>query len=913
MTAGSGGERMTEPVQRLSAALADRYAIERELGQGGMATVYLAHDVRHDRKVALKVLRPELAAILGGERFLAEIRTTANLQHPHILPLHDSGEADGLVYYVMPYVEGESLRDRILREHQLPVDDAVRIATEVADALGYAHGQGVIHRDIKPENILMHGGHALVADFGIALAASRSDGATRMTETGMSLGTPAYMAPEQAMGEKEITPRADIYALGAVLYEMLSGEPPFIGPTAQAIVARMMTEEPRALTLHRHTIPRNVEAATRQALEKLPADRFASAADFVAALRDPSFRAAGGTTTAEAAAATAPRGRLAAVLPWAVAGVALLVAAAALLRPKSAAPVSRYGLALPSSQASVAQYPVIPSPDGSTLLYVGPIPGQPVNSVHQLWLKSRDRYEATPVPGTGNVWNATFSPDGLWIAFVQGSQLKKVAVSGGSPTVLADSAAAAQPGIAWLEDGTVVYPQGGAHALRRVRETGGVATVAVRSDTLNVYSPSPLPDGRGLLYAQCADVGCSHSNVLATDLRGGTPTLLVNGASWAEYLPTGHLLYVRDDGAAFVQPFDPHSFRLTGSPVSVLDSVAISAGALLSVSRSGILVVRHGAGFGLIAGQYEMVWVDRSGTASPIDMGGPLGIDPGGGNPGWALSPDGRRLAIGLLTGSGGDIWVKQLPSGPLSRVTFDQAPDIRPRWLPGGRAISYVASRNGNYELRQANADGTGGDTLLVRDANGVYEGAVSPDGRWIVTRIRGGLGHQGRDIVGFHPGDTTAVPLVASTAFDENAFRLSPDGRWIAYESDETGRREVYVRPFPNTNDGKWQASTDGGYAPLWAPSGREVFFVDAQRRMTSVAFTAGSPPRFGDRRVLFTMGSDLYLWENDYYTPFDISPDGRRFIMARLLPTTAGGDAPIIVVENWFTELRQKLAGR
>jgi len=223
---------MTDAVTRLSAALADRYVIERELGAGGMATVYLAHDVRHDRKVALKVLRPELSAILGAERFLHEIKTTANLQHPHILSLFDSGEADGLVYYVMPYVEGESLRDRLNREKQLPVDDAVRIAREVADALEYAHQHGIVHRDIKPENILLHGGHAQVADFGIALAASKSEGGTRMTETGMSLGTPHYMSPEQSMGEREITPKADIYALGCVLYEMLTAEPPFTGATA---------------------------------------------------------------------------------------------------------------------------------------------------------------------------------------------------------------------------------------------------------------------------------------------------------------------------------------------------------------------------------------------------------------------------------------------------------------------------------------------------------------------------------------------------------------------------------------------------------------------------------------------------------------------------------------------------------
>src|SRR5437868_12163916 len=259
---------MTIP-DRLSVALAGRHAIERELGAGGMATVYLAQDLRHDRPVALKVLRPELSAILGAERFLAEIKTTANLQHPHILSLFDSGEADGLVFYVMPYVEGESVRDRLAREHQLPVEDALRIAREILDALQYAHQHGIVHRDIKAENILMHGGHAQVADFGIALAASKSEGGTRMTETGMSLGTPAYMAPEQAMGEREITPRADIYALGVMLYEMLTGEPPFTGPTAQAIVARMMTESPRSMTMQRRTIPPHVEAAAAKALERL--------------------------------------------------------------------------------------------------------------------------------------------------------------------------------------------------------------------------------------------------------------------------------------------------------------------------------------------------------------------------------------------------------------------------------------------------------------------------------------------------------------------------------------------------------------------------------------------------------------------------------------------------------------------
>src|SRR5688500_12978178 len=270
-------------IDRLTSAIADRYRITRELGAGGMATVHLAHDMRHERDVAIKVLLPELAAALGAERFLAEIRTTAKLQHPHILPLLDSGAADGFLYYVMPLVTGESLRHRLERERQLPIDDAVRIAREVAAALDYAHRQGVVHRDIKPENILLHDGSALVADFGIALAVQTAAGA-RMTQTGLSLGTPQYMSPEQAMGERAIDARSDIYALGAVTYEMLTGEPPFTGPTVQAIVSRLVTEEPRRISVQRRAVPEQVEATILRALEKLPADRFATAAEFAAAL-----------------------------------------------------------------------------------------------------------------------------------------------------------------------------------------------------------------------------------------------------------------------------------------------------------------------------------------------------------------------------------------------------------------------------------------------------------------------------------------------------------------------------------------------------------------------------------------------------------------------------------------------------
>jgi eukaryotic-like serine/threonine-protein kinase len=900
-------------LERLKESLADRYTIEGELGAGGMATVYLAHDVRHDRKVALKVLRPELAAILGGDRFLAEIKTTANLQHPHILSLFDSGEADGLIYYVMPFVEGESVRDRLVREHQLPVEDAIRITREVADALEYAHGHGIVHRDIKPENILLHGGHAMVADFGIALAASRSEGGTRMTETGMSLGTPHYMAPEQAMGERDITPKADIYALGCVLYEMLTGEPPFTGPTAQAIIARVLTEQPRSLALQRHTIPPPLEAVVILALEKLPADRFATAAAFSEALANPASFALSSAATGMRAASAGPaprdwRSRIA--LP-ALGGVVAMAALAAWiwLRPPPSGPVSRYRVGLPASAAPLFDFrgAVAVSPDGSALAYLGPSEaGQPY--VGQLWMKRRDSDRAAPIPGAVPAVTATFSPDGRWIAFGAGTALKKVLIGGGAAITIADSVAG---GItpAWLDDGTIVF-EGGRSGVRRISAEGGSSTQVWPADSGAVRMLSPLPGARGVLLTRCSNAACTTGDLLVLNLRTGASRLAVAGAQAGWYLPTGHLLYVRGDGAALVVPFDLGTLEPHGTPVAVLDSVLLDQGTRpsLDVSRSGTLVMLRGAADRDV--RYQLVWVDRNGREQPLAMD-PVRLTALG-NAGWAISPDGRRLAISLTGESGDAIFVKQLPSGPLSRVTFDSAAAaFRPRWTPGGRALTYVAgSINGALEVRRASADGTGSSALVASAPAGLFEAAVSPDGRWLVARTAGGVGRQGRDIVGYHMGDTTMVPLIANPSVDESAFMLSPDGRWIAYESDETGRREVYVRPFPNTDDGKWPASSDGGMAPLWARNGRELYFVDAQRRMMAMTFTAGTPPQLGEPRVLFTLAPEDYLDGNTYYTPFDVGPDG-RFLIARRVRSTA--EAPLIVVENWFTELKQKLQDR
>ena len=300
---------MSEAVARLNAALEGRYAIERELGEGGMATVYLADDLKHERKVALKVLKPELAALVGAERFLAEIKTTANLQHPNILPLFDSGEADSFLFYVMPYVEGDTLKDRLAREGQLPVNDAVAIAKDIAEALQAAHEQGVIHRDIKPGNVLISRGKPLISDFGIALALSASGARERLTETGLSLGTPYYMSPEQATGDQAVGASTDTYALGCVLYQMLVGDPPFAGSTAQAVLGKIIAGKRVSATEERPSVPANVDAAIRKALEKLAADRFASAQDFANALADEHFRH-GELAAAGAGVAASPWNRL---------------------------------------------------------------------------------------------------------------------------------------------------------------------------------------------------------------------------------------------------------------------------------------------------------------------------------------------------------------------------------------------------------------------------------------------------------------------------------------------------------------------------------------------------------------------------------------------------------------------------
>ncbi|MFL5495604.1 MAG: protein kinase domain-containing protein, partial [Gemmatimonadales bacterium] len=537
-------------MSRLSTALADRYRIERELGAGGMATVYLAQDLRHDRMVAIKVLKPELAAVIGAERFLREIKTIATLQHPHILGLIDSGEVQGTAYYVMPFVEGESLRDRLTREKQLPIADAVRLATEVAGALDYAHRHGVIHRDIKPENILLHDGSALVADFGIALAASKAGG-TRMTETGMSLGTPHYMSPEQAMGEREITARSDVYALGCVTYEMLTGDPPFTGSTAQAIVAKVMTEKPAPLQRQRERVPDAVEDAVLTALEKLPADRFGSAKEFADAL-------AGSGTTARMTSPRLRTRRLAPTLGAFAAGALLAGLTAWTLRPRPRAEdVVRFALALPQNVSPLPRTAsgttLTISPDGRLVVFVG----DGSDGIQRLYARELDEAMPRVLGGTEGATQPFFSPDGRWVGFWADGKLQRLALDGRAPQPICDTP---EPfGVTWAGGENIVL--GSAGGLLIVRAGGGTPEPLVAADSGNrphaETFPVALPGGDRVLYGSWGQGGLEDVRIAIVTLGSRTKHILDLPGIAPIGVAAGQLLFSRVDRSLWAVPFDP--------------------------------------------------------------------------------------------------------------------------------------------------------------------------------------------------------------------------------------------------------------------------------------------------------------------------------------------------------------------
>ena len=882
-------------IDRLKSALADRYRIERELGAGGMATVYLAHDIRHDRKVALKVLKPELAAVLGADRFVVEIKTTASLQHPHILPLFDSGTADSFLYYVMPFIQGETLRERLNRETQLGVDEAVRIATEVADALHYAHAQGVIHRDIKPENILLANGRPMVADFGIALAVSAAAGG-RMTETGLSLGTPHYMSPEQATADKEITGRSDIYSLASVLYEMLAGVPPHEGGSAQQTIMRIIADTPQPVDARRKSVPPNVGAAVTKALEKLPADRFESAKAFADALLNPSF------TTGSFARATTPLGwrRHAGPLVAALGVIAIVSAGLAVKGRRASAPagVARFSLALPSAQGLTAPggTRLVWAPDGNSFLYVGP-----GNSGTQLWHRSLDALDAVPVAGTDGATSPFFSPDGARIGYINLNpfSIRLVTPNGGNSTlVVADSVSGG--GASWGDDGFIYFD--GLASLSRIRPDGTGRELVYALDTLRkevgVAWPETLPGGAGVLFRvrRIGDV-VGDFRIMAADLRKKTVKFVVQAAV-ARYARSGHLLYVTGDGSLMAARFDIDRLELTGAPVLLWRGLGLGAFGVadIALAASGDLLYTIDYNSTIA----EPTWVTRDGTATPVDARWPDGLVYS-----VALSPDGSQVAVEFINASSNtsnpDVWTQRLDGGALSRLTFEGTNNQRPQWSHDGRDILFLSDRGGLPAIYRQRADGSVPARRVAADARGLGEAMEAPDGR-LVLRTADDVCC---DILGMKPGaDSVPAPLLASS-FRERNPALSHDGKWLAYASDETGRFEVYVRPFPDWQSGKWQISNAGGTAPRWSRQGDELFFLDGASDLQSVS--VATRPAFailGRRRLFSATGYFTSPWAQAY----DVSPDGQRFLMLRVGSASGAVSVSLVLVQNFLSDLKR-----
>ena len=886
-------------MERLRSALADRYLIEGEAGTGGMATVYVARDVRHQRRVALKVLHPDLGAMLGVDRFLAEIRVTASLQHPNLLPLFDSGEANGLLYYVMPFVEGETLRARLDRERQLPVEEAVRIAVGVTGALDYAHQHGVVHRDLKPENIMVLHGQPVVTDFGIALAVSNASG-TRLTQTGLSLGTPAYMSPEQATGDAHIDGRTDIYSLGAVVYEMLAGVPPHNANTAQGIIAKIVTERPAPVHTHRPTVPPHVDAAVAHALEKLPADRFSTAGEFADALtgRAVTMPTYAGTSATTASSSTTHGVRRIQNSPiWMVAFAAsTLVAIWALAsRPEQTSAtdgINRFPIALPEGQglfSQVGQRLAI-SPDGRRIAFAG----AGAFGVAKLWMRAFADLNPKPVEGTEGAMSPSFSPNGERIAFLafagERLTLRTVSASGSAAVTLADSGVG-QGGVSWGSDGYVYFSGVGRGGTRRINENGGAAEVISRVDStrreLSHNQPHALPNGRGILVTVRRSGGIGETEVAAVDVRSHEVHVIGPGVG-AWYARSGHILILNPAGTLLAAPFDLDKLAIAGPLVPVATGLSVSVSGIgdVAVSETGVLTYTAGRN---LAGNRELVWVTREGVVSRVDsswrgfFGGRV-----------RLSPNGRTLATTREgRGTNQQVWIKQLDEGPAMPLAAVAATDAG--WSPDGRTLAigssdgiWIGPSDGSVPPRR----------LLHTQGPAARRPEFTPDGEWLLYDNALALfAHRIR-------GDSTTRELVRSGA-GTTAAAISHDGRWLAYNSTETGPFEVYLRPFPNVDSLKRKISVSGGLSPRWSRDDRELLFIDDRQDMIAVTIRTKPTLDVGEPRRLFSAVDYTFIGGPG----FDIAPDG-RFLMTRIVGSGGPVREDLIVVQNFFDELRAKV---
>ena len=908
------------------------YEIVTLLGAGGMGEVYRAHDTKLNRDVAIKVLLPAVANDPDRlARFSREAQVLASLNHPNIAQIHGLEDAEGVRALVMELVEGPTLADRIA-QGAIPLTDALPIAKQIAEALEAAHEQGIIHRDLKPANIKIRSdGTVKVLDFGLAKAIdpTGTSNANAMnsptlsmhaTAAGMILGTAAYMSPEQVRG-RPVDKRADIWAFGAVLYELLTGRRAFDADGASDTLALVLTKDPDWTTLPAST-PAGIRRLVRRCLQKDPKRRLpdigVARLDIDEVLTAPAADSAIGS----ASHADARRAGWAWLVPFGAGAVLAAVAAAGTtwvaLRPSPvSSPVTRFGITLPPEQPLAISFndrDLAVSPDGTHLVYTA-------GAEAQLMVRALDRLDPSPLAAITNARAPFVSPDGRWVGFfdrldeglttgpVVSGALRRVPIAGGPPIVIAPITGASR-GASWGPDDSIVFATSDpATGLLRVPARGSEPEVLTRP-TANGgeedhHYPSVLPGGTGVLFTIVSQ-GQTERRVAVLDLRTGQWKTLIRSGSQADYVETGHLMY-QDGGALWAVGFDESTLDVVGDPVPVLEAMSRqNTAANFAISRHGTLVYAPSAGAG---DARSLVWVDRHGRQQPIAAPPRRYYQP-------RLSPDGTRVAVGIPETRGFGFWIWDLSREELTRLPFDPYGSFF-AWSPDSRYLIFNSRAKGPSSLSRRTADATGAEQHLIAARRGQRPSAISPDGKRLLFEQQTpafsyDLMVLSLDDPSISTGAGARTSPLLDTPSDERNASFAPDGRWIAYESNKSGQFQVYVKPFPNVDDAEHQISNEGGRAPVWSPNGRELFFV---RRSALMAAAVQLTPTFraGNSTTLFEAGSLIHdgRFLGNTGRTYDISRDGQRFLMIKDTSASAQTSGPnIIVVQNWHEELKQRV---
>ena len=880
------------------------YDIVAPLGAGGMGQVYRARDAKLNRDVAIKAL-PDLFADDPERvaRFEREAQLLAALNHPHIAAIYGLEQAAGARFLILELVEGESLAETLSRG-PLPVREAMGAARQIVDALEAAHEKGIVHRDLKPANIMWTPeGQVKILDFGLAKAleteqsnASLSPTLTfAATQAGVILGTAAYMSPEQAKG-RLADKRSDVWAFGCVLFEMLTGRRAFEGDDVSDTLACVLRGEPEWTALP-PDVPPGIRTLLKGCLEK---DRRTRIPD-ISVVRYLLAEAANAPLPSATPSTTAlpPRRRLVSIgAMGVVVGVVLalgIVWAWQRWTPEQALEPMRFGILPPATQPLTLDVPdrhVAISRDGKQIVYRAGGSGQSL-----LFVRHIDRLEAMPLSGTTRARSHFLSPDGRWVAFfAEGdAELRKVSITGG-PTITLCKFTGAPRGGSWGPDGTIVFATSNpTNGLMKIGEGGGEPEVLTTPDEVQRGSdhvfPSVLPDGRSVLFT-VVNAGQPQNAVVALlDLESKKTATLIRGGSHAEYVDSGHLVYAAS-GALRAVRFDLVNLKVLSDPVPVVDEVASSGAGVANyaVSRTGTLVYVPGS---FTSGQRSLVWVDRQGREEPIDS-------PPRNYVAARISPDGTRAAL-QINDQDQDIWIWDFRRGTLRRLTQDPAPETSPAWTPDSRRIIFNSARTNPSNVFWQAADGTGPVERLTTSPNLQVPYSISSDGSRLILTQRA---THGPDLhVLMLEGERRVTPLL-SGSFTESNADLSPDDRWLAYQSDESGRHEIYVRPFPNVDAGHEQISTHGGTRPVWSSDGRTLFYLDPENYLMGAPVHPGPTMRVGTpARVL-----DKRYFVGPPSRPFDVASDG-RFLMLKDHEAT-GTPAGMVVVLNWLEELKSKI---